>query len=100
MDVLLAVNALHNAVDPVAALGQLRPLLAPDGLLVLSESLCGAGAHVHQDFVFNLLPQASPTSRFFPAEVWERILGEAGYSGAVQKNSRGPQLALLALAHP
>lgn len=105
VDVLLAVNALHNASDPVAALAGLRPLLARDGFLVVSESLCTPGEHVHQDFVFNLLPQpesrfrdAAPTSRFFSVEVWRQILHDAGYGGAgIYANHQGPQLALLAL---
>ncbi len=107
VDILLAVNALHNVSDPVRALAGLRPLLAPDGFLVLSESLCAAGEHVHQDFVFNLLPHApesrfraaAPTSRFFPVEVWRQILQEAGYRAEVHCNSQGPQLALLALGN-
>ncbi len=108
VDVILAVNALHNAGDPVAALANLRSYLAPDGSLVVSESICDPGAHVHQEFVFNLLPYAPrgrfraepPTSRFLSAAAWGEILGEAGYGGEVRRNGEGPQLALLAIARP
>ena len=106
VDVLVGVNALHNCSELGAALAALSPALAPDGWLVVSESLCGPGEQVHQDFVFNLLPQVrkSPapeprtSSRFYSAEVWKEALAAAGLAHRVLVNSRGPQLALLALA--
>jgi len=104
VDILLGVNALHNGSDLVASVSALRPALADDGYLIVSESLCPAGGHVHQDFVFNLLPlerrtqSAAPTSRFLQARVWQEILSASGFAAEVSRNSRGPELALLAIA--
>lgn len=107
LDVLVGINALHNCSELDSALAALSPALAPDGWLVLSESICQQGAQVHQDFVFNLLPQVrkSPapqprtSSRFYSAEVWAEALATAGLPSPsrILVNGRGPQLALLAL---
>jgi SAM-dependent methyltransferase len=102
VDVLLGVNALHNGSDLAASVRALRPALADDGYLIISESLCPAGGHVHQDFVFNLLPLERRTlsvasSRFLDTRAWEEILRESGLAAEVYKNSRGPELALLAI---
>lgn len=105
VDVLVGVNALHNGTDLVESVRALRPALANDGYLIVSESLCPAGGHVHQDFVFNLLPlerrtQSAAASRFLQAQPWEEILRASGFAAEVFKNSRGPELALLAVARP
>ena len=107
VDVLVGVNALHNGSDLAAVLQAVRPALAPDGALVVSESLCGPGEQVHQEIVFNLLPLAGqaagggrPRSRFHAAEVWQEALAGAGFAAEVFRNGRGPQLALLAIARP
>jgi methyltransferase family protein len=102
VDVILGVNAIHNGGDLAATLVALRPALTGDGFLVISESLCAVGAHVHQDFVFNLLPLPShgiaTHSRFFSAAVWRAALGTQGWRAEVYVNRRGPELALLAVA--
>jgi len=105
VDLLLGVNALHNGTDLVASVSALRPALADDGYLIVSESLCPAGGHVHQDFVFNLLPlerriQSAGSSRFLDARAWDEILRASGFTAEVYRNSRGPELALLAIARP
>ena len=105
VDVLLGVNALHNGSDLVASLRALRPALAADGYLIVSESLCPAGGHVHQDFMFNLLPlerrtHSAAASRFLPAGAWAEILRAGGFTAEVARNSQGPELALLAIARP
>jgi len=103
VDILLGINALHNGSDLVASVSALRPALADDGYLIVSESLCSPGRHVHQDFVFNLLPlerrtHSSAASRFLHARAWEEILRAGGFTAEVHSNSRGPELALLAIA--
>lgn len=103
IDVVVGVNALHNGNDLVGVVGATRPALAADGCLILSESLCQPGAHVHQDFIFNLLPldrrtQADVHSRFLSAAAWEEILRAGGFTAELYHNSLGPQLALLAIA--
>lgn len=105
VDILLGVNALHNGSDLVASVSALRPALADDGYLIVSESLCSPGGHVHQDFVFNLLPlerrtHSAAASRFLHARAWEDILRAGGFISEVYSNSRGPELALLAIARP
>lgn len=107
VDVLLGVNALHNGTDLVESVRALRPALADDGYLVVSESLCPAGGHVHQDFVFNLLPLERRTqsaseaaSRFLTAQAWDEILRASGFEAEIYRNRRGPELALLAIARP
>jgi SAM-dependent methyltransferase len=102
VDVLFGVNALHNAADPAAALADLGDLVGADGWVVLSESICATGEHVHQDFVFNLLPPVPPpgggaTSRFLSAARWREILSATPFRFEVHANRRGPELALLAL---
>lgn len=107
-DLLLAVNALHNAAELPRALAMVGAALPADGALVISESICEPGRHVHQDFVFNLLPLGRPRdegtggveSRFFSAEQWQRALDASGLDAEIHVNSRGPQLALLAIARP
>lgn len=102
VDVMVGVNAIHNGGRLDATLASLRDALADDGWLVISESLCGAGEHVHQDFVFNLLPLPghglATGSRFFSAAVWRDALADAGWQAKVHVNRQGPELALLALA--
>lgn len=108
IDAFVAVNALHNAVDLPATLARLVERLEPGGCLVVSESICGADEQVHQDFVFNLLPQpprhpeATPkrpgSSRFLTAGDWRQLFATLPFAGEVASNRRGPELALVALA--
>jgi SAM-dependent methyltransferase len=122
VDVIAATNALHNGSDLMVALRELRGALAPDGFLVVSESLCGSGRHVHQDLIFNLLPlaplsplasvaplaplarladaRAGARSRFLTRARWADLLAGAGFAADVAANRRGPELALLAIARP
>jgi SAM-dependent methyltransferase len=100
VDVVVAVNALHNAADIPRTLDLIRAALSHGGVLVLSESLCGAGALVHQEFVFNLLGaprHGARASRFLSADQWRQLLDDARLELAVQVNGRGPELAMLAL---
>jgi SAM-dependent methyltransferase len=105
-DVVVAVNALHNAASLRGALQNIKFALAPDGVLIISESLCAIGDLVHQDFIFNLLPHRGDpeargeTSRFYSAAAWREALKDAGYSGEVWQNNTGPELALLAVVRP
>jgi SAM-dependent methyltransferase len=104
VDIFLAVNAIHNGGDLGATLAFLRAALASDGFLVISESICSVSAHVHQDFVFNLLPLPShgiaTASRFFSAAAWRDALHAAGWRAEVVVNREGPELALLGIAQP
>lgn len=105
VDVLVGVNALHNGNDLVASVSALRSALPDGGYLIVSESLCPPGGHVHQDFVFNLLPlerraYSAASSRFLHAEAWDEILRASGFTAEIYRNSRGPELALLAVARP
>src|SRR4029079_15839466 len=104
VDVLFAVNAIHNGGDLGAALASLRAVLASDGFLVISESLCSPRAHFPQAFVFTLPPLPShgisTASRFFSAAVWREALSAAGWRAEIHVNSEGLELALLHFAKP
>ncbi len=98
-DVVVAVNALHIAADLPATLDRLAGTLAAGGRLVVSESLCGAGEQVHQDFVFNLLPgSATGGSRFLTAAAWRAAFAASPFEAEIEVNRQGPELALLAVA--
>jgi SAM-dependent methyltransferase len=108
-DVLVGVNALHNAPNLVKMLETLREELPQDGFLVISESICGADTQVHQDFIFNLFPLNHPRreigssstrrhSRFLTSVHWREALEAAGFSAEIHVNRLGPELALLAIA--
>jgi SAM-dependent methyltransferase len=105
VDVLVGVNALHNGSRPAVTLGHLAEALSPDGLVVISESICGSATHVHQAFVFNLQPPTRPVdpdegtyTRFFSTAGWRCRLDAAPLVAEIYRNSHGPELALLALA--
>lgn len=99
-DAVLAVNALHNASDLSAAVRRLCALLADDGVLIISESLCGAGEQVHQEFFLNLLPmpdhRRERTSRFLSSGEWRAVLRKTGLDARIATNSLGPELVMLA----
>ncbi|WP_165945572.1 class I SAM-dependent methyltransferase [Micromonospora sp. KC606] len=101
-DLVLAVNALHNAVDLPSTLRNLRSLLRPGGTLVLSESLCAAGDLVHQEFIFNLLPMPADAysrgSRFYAEAGWRAHFDAAGIAAEIQVNAVGPELVMVAVA--
>ena len=101
-DVIVATNALHGAPDLSATLLLLRPALASSGALVISESLCPATGSVHQDFIFNLLGStgsaATRPTRFLTAARWRALLASSGWQADVAANTRGPELAMLAVA--
>lgn len=99
-DVVMAVNALHNAQDLPASLRILSSLLNTEGVLIISESICGAGEQVHQEFFLNLLPQHEHrqecSSRFLSSEEWQQAISDAGLTADIAINSTGPELMLLA----
>ncbi len=101
-DLVLAVNALHNAADLASTLRNLRSLLRPGGALVLSESLCAVGDLVHQEFIFNLLPMRADAyqrgSRFYAEAAWRAHLDAAGVAAEIQVNATGPELVMVAVA--
>lgn len=99
VDAVIAVNALHLADDLPGTMVRLAGALAPGGVLVISESICGAGEQVHQEVVFNLLP-ASGTggSRFLTARRWRELLADSPFEVEVESNRLGPELALVAVA--
>lgn len=101
-DLVLAVNAVHNAADLPATLRNLRSLLRPGGALVLGESLCATGDLVHQEFIFNLLPLRAEagerTSRFYAEAAWRAHFDAAGIAARFQVNTKGPELVMVAVA--
>jgi SAM-dependent methyltransferase len=103
-DVVLAVNAVHNAADLPWTLRALCSLLRPGGSLVLSESLCASPDLVHQEFLFNLLPLPPDAyrrrSRFFAAAAWRAHFDAAGLTADIRVNSLGPELVMVAVATP
>lgn len=102
-DAVVAVNALHLAADLPAVLARVAETLTAEGALVISESLCGPGEQVHQEFVFNLLPGGGDppgASRFFSAERWRSRLAASPFDHRLEWNRRGPQLGLLAVCRP
>ena len=103
VDVAVAVNSLHNARSIPRSLEHVREVLADDGALVLSESLCDRGASVHQEFLFNLLPvtrsEPSSSRRFLDMETW-RDMFAGGWAATSWINPRGPQLAGLVVGVP
>lgn len=100
-DIVLAVNALHNAADLPSTLRNLRSLLRPGGALVLSESLCAVGDLVHQEIIFNLLPMPADAygrgSRFYDEASWQGHFNAAGIAADVQINATGPELVMVAI---
>ncbi|MCA4825758.1 MAG: methyltransferase domain-containing protein, partial [Serratia rubidaea] len=99
-DVVLAVNALHNAHNLPASLRMLSSLLKEGGVLITSESICGSGEQVHQEFFLNLLPlpehRQGCSSRFLSSEDWQLAIDNAGLKSDIAINSIGPELMLLA----
>lgn len=97
-DVVVAVNALHNADDVPMTLRDLATLLRPGGALVVTESLCSPGELVHQEFILNLLPLADDPPRFFDSALWKAHFAAAGIIADVQVNSAGPELVMVAVS--
>lgn len=101
-DLVLAVNAVHNAADLPSTLRNLRSRLRPGGALVLSESLCAVGDLVHQELIFNLLPMRADAyrrgSRFYAEAAWRAAFDAAGVAAEIQVNATGPELVMVAVA--
>lgn len=99
-DAILAVNVLHNAEDVPVALQRICSLLKDDGALIFSESICGVGQQVHQEFFLNLLPIPKRRqllgSRFLSADEWRAAIQKAGLRGDIAVNRNGAELVLLA----
>lgn len=99
-DVVLAVNALHNAHDLPASLRIVSSLLKEGGVLIISESICGSGKQVHQEYFLNLLPMPEHrrgcSSRFLSSNEWQQAIHNAGLKSDIAINSNGPELVLLA----
>ncbi|MFD5476853.1 SDR family NAD(P)-dependent oxidoreductase [Streptomyces hawaiiensis] len=87
-DLVLAGDALHTAADLAAALGHVRSLLAPGGLLLATErhherldalllggleSLWKRGDHALR-----------PTTRLLPRAAWTPLLERCGFTGVWQ----------------
>lgn len=89
-DVVFGVNVLHLAGDPVAALVDLRSLLAPGGALVIGELLRPEPlGPVHIELPFTLLDAyrsaplvagIRPRPGFMALDGWRTALGRAGFA--------------------
>ena len=89
-DVVFGVNVVHLAADPVAALADLRSLLAPGGALVLGELLRPEPeGPVHIELPFTLLDAyrsapllegIRPRPGFMALDGWRTALRRAGFA--------------------
>lgn len=82
-DVVLAANALHNAVDIPASLRALRGLLRPDGAMVIIDSTAPLPALMaSMEFKFEVEPSQVRDERrftgspFLTRDQWEQALSE------------------------
>jgi SAM-dependent methyltransferase len=90
-DLVVAVNTLHLAQDPVDALAHLRMLLAPGGALVLGELVRPSPlAPVHLELPFAMLEayRRAPLAEgirqrpgFMSFTGWRQALQQAGFGG-------------------
>ncbi|EFX05061.1 polyketide synthase [Grosmannia clavigera kw1407] len=84
-DVIIGFQALHNkdAGNTTRVLANVRSLLKPGGTLLLAET---TGVQVDVDFVFGLVPdwwqEKGTDAEIEAAVVWDRVLRDAGLSGA------------------
>ncbi|MBD3240427.1 MAG: methyltransferase [Chitinivibrionales bacterium] len=88
-DIILAVNVLHATSDIRLALRNLRPLLRPDGLLVLSEiAPPPGGIYRYMELTFGLLPSYNayddtdrrPVAPIIRPDEWVSAFRDAGYA--------------------
>lgn len=83
-DAILAVNVIHVAKDPASTLRSLTSLLAPDGVILLSEGAPAPGEGIWAaEPVFAFLPQwagqpgrSNPFSGFYSLDDWRRIVAQ------------------------
>jgi SAM-dependent methyltransferase len=90
VDLVVGVNTLHLATDPVGALARLRGLLAPDGALVLGELIRPEPeGPVHIELPFTLLEAyrgaplsegSRPRPGFIALDGWRLALERAGFT--------------------
>jgi len=85
-DVVVASNAVHAAKDLPAALGRVRSLLAPNGILLLVES---TAHHAWHDMSTGLIEgwqhfvdDLRKDTPLLPASTWLEVLHEAGFVNA------------------
>nr|WP_297353584.1 methyltransferase [uncultured Caldimonas sp.] len=102
VDVLVAVNVLHTAVEVEAALMRLRGLLKPGGILLLGEHTeqlplhCISFAHF-ESFGHYRDHRVHRNSPLMPADEWERALATSGftrYAAFPAAASRGRDLGM------
>ena len=88
-DAVVAVNTLHLARNVVLALGRLRSLLRPGGVLVIGELIRPAHGAVPLELPFLLLeayrqveldPEIRPRPGFMKSEGWTTAFARAGFS--------------------
>jgi amino acid adenylation domain-containing protein len=79
-DLLIASNVMHNAQDPALALAQLRPLLAPGGVLLLIEATRNTRTHaVSVGFIEGLSQTTREDGPFLSLPRWIATVGQAGF---------------------
>jgi SAM-dependent methyltransferase len=89
-DLIVGVNTLHLATDPVAALADLRGLLSPGGALVIGELIRPEPlGPVHIELPFTLLEAyrgapliegIRPRPGFMALDGWRAVLARAGFA--------------------
>jgi SAM-dependent methyltransferase len=88
-DMVLAVNVLHATADIRLALRNIRPLLRPGGVLVLSEiAPPPGGIYRYMELTFGLLPSYNayddtdrrPDSPIIRPDEWVSAFRDTGYS--------------------
>ncbi|MFF7725572.1 SDR family NAD(P)-dependent oxidoreductase [Streptomyces sp. NPDC008001] len=103
-DLVVAGDALHTATDLTTALGHLRTLLAPGGLLLATEPhdalraalLLGATEAFWQRGDHALRPE----SRLLARDRWLPLLDACGFTGAVRTGTAGRSAFLASAERP
>ncbi|MGW1072127.1 SDR family NAD(P)-dependent oxidoreductase [Streptomyces sp. NPDC002537] len=103
-DLVVAGDALHTAADLTAALGHVRALLSPGGLLLATEPhdawrtalLLGATEAFWQRGDHGLRPE----TRLLAREKWPPLLAACGFTGAVRTGTEDRSVLLAAADRP